>query len=73
MRFSQKGLMMKLDHTSDEDMLPANHLDPPEMNDLPPAKQPTLLIEGRTYEIESWSEAEEDGSRKATLREIAPF
>lgn len=60
------------DYTSDEDMLPSNHYDPPQQNDLSYEPQ-TIMIRGRMYELQAYDEPFEDGSIKAYFREVAPF
>lgn len=46
--------------------------DDPKVNDIK-TEPITILIEGRTYEVESIGAPYKDGSRVATLREVAPF
>jgi hypothetical protein len=64
--------MQQRDHTADEDMLPANHVDHPKINDLTP-EPITIMLKGRMYELRAYDENFNDGSLKGYFREVAPF
>ncbi len=62
--------MTDIDHPTD---IMEGVIEPDEVGTTPEPAKPTFLIQGQMYELASYGEPYEDGSRHATIRLITPF